>query len=56
MKEYQSLSHTRWDCKYHDCVHTEAHGRSKCSEYSSAFGELFHDWRRTRSRRSWKGT
>ena len=30
MKEYQSLSHTRWDCKYH--------GRRQLS-----WGELFHE-------------
>ena len=28
MKEYQSLSHTRWDCKYHVVVCYE---RDRCS-------------------------
>jgi len=43
MKEYQSLSHTRWDCKYH-VVFIPKRRKSKIfGGLGKYLGELFHE-------------
>ena len=43
MKEYQSLSHTKWDCKYH-VVFIPKRRKSKIfGELRKHLGEIFHE-------------
>ena len=42
MKEYQSLSHTRWDCKYH-VVFIPKRRKSIFGELRRHLGEMFRD-------------
>jgi REP element-mobilizing transposase RayT len=58
MKQYQSLSHTRWDCKYHVVFIPKRRKkkvfdvRRRCSECcESTLGRFSEIWRSTRNRR-----
>ena len=42
MKEYQSLSHTRWDCKYHVVFIPKCRRRTLYAQLRRHLGEVFH--------------
>ena len=43
MKEYQSLSHTRWDCKYHVVFIPKRRKKAIFGALRKQFGEVFRD-------------
>ncbi len=43
MKEYQSLSHTRWDCKYHVVFIPKRRKKLLFSKLRKYLGEVLHD-------------
>ena len=43
MKEYQSLSHTRWDCKYHIVFIPKKRKKKIFGELRKHLGEIFHE-------------
>ena len=43
MKEYQSLSHTRWDCKYHVVFIPKRRKKRIFGALRRHLGEIFHD-------------
>ncbi|WP_370630408.1 IS200/IS605 family transposase [Methylococcus sp. Mc7] len=43
MKEYQSLSHTRWDCKYHVVFIPKRRKKQLLGVLKRHLGELFHE-------------
>ncbi len=43
MKEYQSLSHTRWDCKYHVVFIPKRRKKRIFGVLKRHFGEIFHE-------------
>ena len=43
MKEYQSLSHTRWDCKYHVVFIPKRRKKRIFGELRQHLGEVFHE-------------
>ena len=43
MKEYQSLSHTRWDCKYHVVFIPKSRKKRIFGALRRHLGELFHE-------------
>ena len=43
MKEYQSLSHTRWDCKYHIVFIPKRRKKRIFGELRRYLGEIFHE-------------
>jgi putative transposase len=43
MKEYQSLSHTRWDCKYHVVYIPKRRKRRIFGQLRRHLGEVFHE-------------
>ncbi len=43
MKEYQSLSHTRWDCKYHVVFIPKRRKQRIFGELRRYLGEIFHE-------------
>ena len=43
MKEYQSLSHTRWDCKYHVVFIPKRRRKRIYGELRQHLGEVFHE-------------
>jgi len=43
MKEYQSLSHTRWDCKYHVVFIPKRRRKLIFGKLRKQIGELLHD-------------
>ena len=43
MKEYQSLSHTRWDCKYHVVFIPKRRKKRIFGVLRRRLGELFHE-------------
>ena len=43
MKEYQSLSHTRWDCKYHIVFIPKGRKKRIYGVLRRHMGELFHE-------------
>ena len=43
MKEYQSLSHTRWDCKYHVVFIPKRRKKKVFGELRCHLGEIFHE-------------
>ena len=48
MKEYQSLSHTRWDCKYHVVFIPKRRKQMIFSALRKHLGEIFHELARQR--------
>ena len=56
MKEYQSLSHTRWDCKYHVVFIPKRRKKRVFGVLRRQLGEIFHELVSHKSRRLWKGT
>ena len=42
MKEYQSLSHTRWDCKYHIVFIPKKRKQRIFGMLHKKLGEIFH--------------
>ena len=38
MDEFESLSHSKWGCKYHVCIYTEVPPQGVVRESSEAFG------------------
>ena len=48
MKEYQSLSHTRWDCKYHVVFIPKKRKKKIFSVLRKHLGEIFHELARHR--------
>ena len=43
MKEYQSLSHTRWDCKYHVVFIPKRRKKRTFGVLRRQLGEIFHE-------------
>ena len=43
MKEYQSLSHTRWDCKYHIVFIPKRRKKKVFGVLRRHLGEIFHE-------------
>lgn len=43
MKEYQSLSHTRWDCKYHVVYIPKRRKKRIFGQLRRHLGEVFHE-------------
>ena len=43
MREYQSLSHTRWNCKYHVVFIPKRRRKVMFAQLRKHLGELFHD-------------
>ena len=43
MKEYQSLSHTRWDCKYHVVFIPKRRKQKLVGTLRKHLGEVFHE-------------
>ena len=43
MKEYQSLSHTRWDCKYHVVFIPKRRKKLLFGKLRKHIGEVLHD-------------
>jgi len=43
MKEYQSLSHTRWDCKYHVVFIPKRRKKRVFGVLRQHLGEMFHE-------------
>jgi putative transposase len=43
MKEYQSLSHTRWDCKYHVVFIPKRRKKLIFGKLRKHIGEALHD-------------
>ncbi|QAU22623.1 IS200/IS605 family transposase [Dyella sp. M7H15-1] len=43
MKEYQSLSHARWDCKYHVVFIPKRRKKQVFGELRKHLGEVFHE-------------
>ena len=43
MKEYQSLEHSRWDCKYHVVFIPKDRKKMIFGKLRKALGELFHE-------------
>ena len=43
MKEYQSLSHTRWDCQYHIVFIPKKRKKKIFGELRKHLGEIFHE-------------
>ena len=43
MKEYQSLSHTRWDCKYHIVFIPKRRKKKVFGVLRRQLGEIFHE-------------
>lgn len=56
MKEYQSLSHTKWDCKYHVVFIPKKCKKRILGRYGGTLARCFMSWRRSESRRSLRGT
>ncbi|MGF6598396.1 hypothetical protein P3T23_003113 [Paraburkholderia sp. GAS448] len=48
MKDYQSLSHTRWDCKYH-VVFIPKRRKRYSARCAGSSGKYFISWRPTRN-------
>ena len=42
MDEFQSLSHTRWDCKYHVVLIPKCRRKTIYVELRKHLGEVFH--------------
>ncbi len=43
MKEYQSLSHTKWDCKYHVVFIPKYRRKKIFGTVRQHLGEIFHE-------------
>jgi len=43
MKEYQSLAHTRWDCKYHVVFIPKKRKKTIFGAVRKHLGEMLHD-------------
>ena len=43
MKEYQSLSHTRWDCEYHVVFIPKRRKKQIFGALRRQLGEIFHE-------------
>jgi len=50
---YQSLSHSKWDCKYH-VVFVPKRRRRRFGQTRRQLGPIFHAWRVRKSAKSWK--
>ena len=49
MDEYQSLNHTKWECKYHVVFIPKCRRRTLYGQLRQHLGEAFRDWRRRKS-------
>ncbi len=53
---YQSLAHSKWDCKYH-VVFVPKRGRKVIfGRYANSWEQFSMPWRNRKNARSWKGT
>ena len=55
MKEYQSLSHTRWDCKYHVVYIPKRRKKKIFGALRKQLGEIFHELARHKESRIVEG-
>ena len=57
MDLYESLSHTKWECKYHVVFIPGCAGRSCCmGSCGGILGQCFENWRNERNAESRKAT
>lgn len=56
MKEYQSLSHTRWDCKYHVVYIPKRRKKRIMVSLVGIWAKCFMSWRSNADVRLWKVT
>ena len=54
MKEYQSLSHTRWDCKYHVVSIPKRRKKAIFGALRKHLGEVFRDLASHKEAEWWK--
>ena len=55
MNAYESLSHTRWECKYHIVFIPKYRRKALFGEIRKHMGELFHELARRRERKIEEG-
>ena len=54
MDQYQSLNHTKWDCKYHIVWIPKYRKKKLYAELRKLLGEYYMSWPVTESQKSWK--
>ena len=55
MKNYESLSHTRYDCKYHVVLIPKYRRKKSTGRFGGIWERFFTRWRSRRKVASWKG-
>ncbi len=55
MNAYESLSHTRWECKYHIVFIPKYRRKAPCGELRKHMGEIFHELARQRESKITEG-
>jgi putative transposase len=55
MKDYNSLSHSVWDCKYHIVWIPKCRKKKLCGEVAQYLGEIFHELAEQRESRIVEG-
>lgn len=43
MRDYESLAHTHWDCKYHVVFIPKKRGKMIFGKFRRYLGEIFHE-------------
>ena len=56
MDEYESLNHTKWECKYHVIFIPKCRRKTLYGELRQHLGEVFRNWRAEGKSESKKGT
>jgi putative transposase len=56
MDEYESLSHSKWQCKYHVVFIPKCRRKTLYAELRRHLGEAFRNWRSRRRAESKRGT
>jgi putative transposase len=52
---YQSLSHSKWDCKYHVVFVPKRRRKAIFGQTRRHLGQIFHGWRNRRNAKFSKG-
>jgi len=55
MDEYESLSHTQWECKYHVVSIPKCRGKTLYGKLRRNLGEVFHQWAKPKESRIEEG-
>src|SRR5688500_13923133 len=56
MRDYQSLTHTTWDCKYHVVFIPKRRNKAIFGAIRRHFGKVLHELAHRKAARLWKGT